>query len=188
MKANKKIERFSKCLWKDALKNAHYLPVDRYLLESYIDELKEVDAYLFIQYNLEQFPSTYSTQLLVCLPELWEDIEVDDLVEMIENFEHLLAVFALILLTYKYLQIDIIGLIFENTNLSTDKKKEIKEFLNRQYYNLILQEDDFDALEEDLIGIKLSAWIYIRQRLLLDSRVSYAQQDVEYLAEKIKHF
>lgn len=169
-----------------ASKKAHFFPVDRAFLENYLDQIKGVDPREFIKYNLEHYPNLYATQLLVCLPELWEELSVDDLLEIVDDFKHPFAYYGMILLTYKYLQLDLLPLILHHSKLSEETKADIRDFLKHQYHNLLLFEDDLDDFTEECLGIGLDSWLYTRQRLLLDPRIGLAKQNVEDLKAEIE--
>ena len=163
-------------LWKRSGKEARFYPVDRPFLEPYLDQIEAVDPAGFIRHNLATYPSLYATQLFVCLPELWEEISVDDIIKIIESFNSEQPFYSFILFTYKYLQLDMLHLILESARVSDLKRQKIKAFLKTQYPNLILQEEELEDFEPDGLGVQLGDWVYARQKLLTDERVKPAKQ------------
>ena len=176
MEISKQTKNLAELLWKRSGKEARFYPVDRPFLEQYLDQIKAVDPAAFVSYNLVTYPSLYSTQMFVCLPELWEELSVDDILRIIENFNTEQPFYSLILFTYKYLQVDILHFILESPKLSELKKQKIRSFLKTQYQHLILQEEELEDFEKDGLGIHLEDWIYARQKLLTDERVKPAKR------------
>ena len=176
MKISKQTKNLAELLWKTSGKEARFYPVDRPFLEQYLDQIKAADPAGFVSHNLAAYPGLYATQLFVCLPELWEELSVDDILNIIESFGSEQPFYSLLLFTYKYLQVDIIHLIMERPRVADVKKQKIKCFLKAQYPNLILQEEELEDFENDSLGIRLDGWVYARQKLLTDERVKPAKR------------
>lgn len=155
-------------------KESECFPVDRYFLEPYIDRIASLNRNDFLLYNLERVNNTYTVQLFLCLPELWEDIYFDDINEIISKFTNVFSFYALINFTYRYVEINIIDLIFRSSMVSSKFKTEIKNYLKNQYPNFFKSESDYLFFEEGLYGVKIDDWKYIKQRLLLDKRIEPA--------------
>lgn len=149
-----------------AFKEANCFPVDRYFLEPYIEEILSFDRLEFIVYNLENVNNNYTVQLFLCLPELWDNLTIDEIKEILNHLTNEFSFYALILFTYKYLEIDIIHLILQFNGVSINFKNEIKSYLNNQYPNLLKSEGEILYLDEDLIGVTLKQYSYIKQKLL----------------------
>lgn len=186
MKISKQTKNLAELLWKRSSKEARFYPVDRPFLEQYLDQAKAVDPAEFVSYNLAAYPGLYATQLFVCLPELWEELSVDDILRIIESFNSEQPFYSLILFTYKYLQVDIIHLILESSKVPELKKQKIKGFLKSQYSNLILQEEELEDFEKDGLGIHLDDWVYARQKLLTDKRAKPAKRVVVDLKAEVE--
>ncbi|MCO6475288.1 MAG: hypothetical protein J5I94_01635 [Phaeodactylibacter sp.] len=176
MKISEQTKKLAELLWKRSGEEARFYPVDRPFLKQYLDQAKAVDPAEFVSYNLASYPGLYTTQLFVCLPELWEELSVDDILNITESFKSEQPFYSLILFTYKYLQVDILHLILGSSQVPELKKQKIKAFLKSQYPNLILQEEELEDFEEDGLGIQLNDWVYARQKLLTDKRVKPAKQ------------
>lgn len=187
MKISNKTKNLAELLWKRSRKEARFYPVDRPFLEPYLSLAEAAGPAEFISYNLTAYPSLYATQLLVCLPELWEELSVDDILEIIESFNSEQPYYSFILFTYKYLQVDIIHLILGAPGLSDSKKQKIIGFLKAQYPNLILQEEELEDFEKEGLGIHLDAWVYARQKLLTDKRVRPAKQALVDLKTEVEN-
>ncbi|MCO6493643.1 MAG: hypothetical protein J5I98_34805 [Phaeodactylibacter sp.] len=176
MKISMQTKILAELLWKRSGKEARFYPVDRPFLEQYLDQIKAANPAEFVSYNLATYPSLYSTQLFVCLPELWEELSVDDMLRIIESFNSEQPFYSLILFTYKYLQVDILRLLLEAPKVSELNKLKIKNFLKSQYPHLILQEEELEDFEGDGLGIHLDDWVYTRQKLLTDDRIKPAKR------------
>ena len=187
MKISTQAKKLAELLWKKSGREARFYPVDRPFLEQYIDQIKAVNPKEFICFYLVSYPSLYSTQLFVCLPELWEELSVDDLLNIIESFDSEQSFYSLILFTYKFLQINILHLILESPNVSDLKKQKIKGFLKSQYPNLILQEEELEDFEQGGLGAHLNNWVYPRQKLLTDERVKPAKQVLVELKAEVEN-
>lgn len=176
MKISDQTKNLAELLWKRSGKEARFYPVDRHFLQPYLGQIKAVNPVGFVRYNLATYPGLYTTQLFVCLPEVWEEISVDDIIKIIEGFNSEQPFYSFILFTYKYLQVDMLHLILESARVPDLKKQKIKGFLKVQYPNLILQDEELEDFEPDGLGVQLSDWVYARQRLLTDERVKPAKQ------------
>ncbi len=186
MKISDQTKKLAEQLWQRSSQEARFYPVDRPFLEPYLDQIKAVDPAGFVSHNLTAYSGLFATQLLTCLPELWEELSVDDILKIIESFHSEQPFYSFILFTYKYLQVDMLHLILESPNVSDLKKQKIKGFLKVQYPNLILQEDELEDFEENSLGIHLDDWVYARQKLLMDERVKPAKQALVDLKAEVE--
>ncbi|MFT4015811.1 MAG: hypothetical protein QM668_02510 [Agriterribacter sp.] len=179
---NKRILDFCDLLQRKASIEASCFPVDRYFLNPYLNDILSIDSREFLFCNLERGSNTYTTQLLLCLPELWEDLLIDDIIDIIKRFTNIFSYYTLIQFTYKYIEINIIDLILskKETDISSEIRLNIIDYLkSSQYLNLVKNEGDYFFFEEDLYGVTLEPWVYIKQKLLLDGRVKPAFKDVQ---------
>ena len=167
----------------------HYFPMDRFFLEEYgyLEQLKGVDSLQFIFYNLERVNPTYTDQLLLCLPELWDDIDYEALIMLIENFTNPFSFYTLIGFTYKYLEIDLLDEIFKNPKVEERFKRECLDYFPRVIATFYLDEDDHRVFDENLAGIHINDWSYTKQKLLVDKRVRPAQS-IQSLDVRLKEF
>lgn len=183
---DKEIRDFSDFLAKTALLEAGCYPIDKYFLKPYIKTILEMDRNSFLLYNLEKVNTTYSVQLLLCLPELWQNITLDDIVEIAYNFTNIFSFYALITFTYKYIEINIIELILSLDRLNLTIKSEIKNFLEAQYPNLLKSEGEIFVIDEDLIGVKNEDWMYIKQIFLCNEKLKPALKSLGKLKAYIE--
>ncbi len=167
----------------------HYFPIDRYFLEDYgyLEELKKTDPVEFLFYNLEGVNVNYTNHLILCLPELWDDIDYDDLVALIENFTNPFSFYTLIEFTYKYLEIDLLDEVFNNDKVKDEFKKHCIEYFPNIIATFYLDEDDYEVFDENLMGVHINDWSYTKQRLLVDKRIKPAVSAPE-LAKRLKGF
>lgn len=180
-----KVKEFSDMLVLEAARNAECFPIDRYFLNPYLEKILSMNRNAFLIYNLERLNNNYSVQLLLCLPELWKDITVKDLIEIVSNFTNSFSYYALILFTYKYIEINIIEIIFRLDILDSSIKTDIKIFLKTQYPNLLKTQGEIYVIDENLIGVKNEEWMYIKQILLCDKRIEPALSSIDELQEYV---
>jgi hypothetical protein len=96
------IATFSDFIAVKAPKEAETHPIDRYFLNPYLEKILTFNRNNFLLYNLENRSTLYSEYLMLCLPELWEDITVIDLLQIIDQFTKTTSFYGLILFTYKF--------------------------------------------------------------------------------------
>ena len=168
---------------------AKIYPIDRAFLEPYLTRIRLFNETTFLFCNLELMDSLYVNQLFVCLPEVWEDVTVDDLKEFIESFTHITPYYSLLKFTYKYLEIDIIDLILNSGKISTSPKFEIEiiAYLKSQWNVLIKSSGDLEDFSNGFIDVDYSSWIYIKQKLLIDNRIKPAVLDLYEMKKYIKN-
>ena len=171
-----------------AQEESNIFPIDREIIIPHINEILAFDQKDFLFYNFELESSLYTCRLFVCLPELWQRITLDDLLEVSERFTKTYSYFVLIEFTYKYLEVDIIQLILQTNKVQDDKeyKREILEYLKRQWNVLIKSEADFEDYDDGFLDVKYEDWLYIKQLFLLDTRVKPAFNDFQKLHQYIK--
>jgi hypothetical protein len=182
---DEKIKELSDFLLGSSAQNSDFHPVDRFFLQPYIGQITELNRNDFLLYNLELVNTTYSTYLILCLPELWQDITVDDLLSIINRFTNDFSYFTFIYFTYKYVEINSIKLILELCNLKPDTENAIKSYIKNQYRNFLKTETDYFFFDVGAIGVENDDWMYIKQRLLVDSRIESALLDVAELDKYI---
>ena len=175
------VQNFVYDLAVQASKKSKVHPVDREFLLSHLELILSTNHIDFLFYNLELENPLYTNQLLVCLPELWVDISFSDLLEMSNRFTNVLSYFTLIRFTYKYLELDIIEPILESKGVKESEyfTIQILEFLRDQWNVLLKTESDFEDFIDGFIGVNYEEWIYVKQRLLLDTRLKPALLDRE---------
>ncbi len=154
----------------------HYFPIDRFFIEKYnfLEKIKEVNPLEFLLCNLERVSNNYTNQLLLCLPELWEDVEYEDILMLIENFTNSFSFYSLVEFTYKYLEIDLLDEVFNNPKVDDKFKKDSIDYFPKIVATFYLDEDDLFEFDENLFGIQMSDWNYTKQRLLADKRIKPA--------------
>lgn len=172
----------------NSMKKSVYLPVDRSFLSTYLKKILEVDKVQFIVYNLENMSGTYAVQLFVCTKELWEKVDTNDLLEIIRNLKETLSFYSLIIFTYKYLEIDIIPLILNNSSLSSNIKNKINMFIEKQNNNFLRTNYEYLELENQLYGVHIDDLIYIKQRFLIENVVKEAAKSKEELSKRIEKY
>lgn len=169
------LNNYVRYLAEKAQDESHIFPVDREFLAKYLDEIMSFDSLDFLYYNMEMVNDTYVNQLLVCLPELWSNISIDDLIEICKLFTNVYSYLTLIKFTYKYVEIDILKIILEIAReKSISYFEQIKEYLRNQWNVLVKSESDFEDFENSFLNIDYEEWRYIKQRLLIDKRVKPA--------------
>ncbi len=164
-------------------KEAEYYPIDRYFLEPYIKDILALDRGDFLLYNFERVNNLYTVHLMLCIPELWETLTINELISIVNKFTNSFSFFSLILFSHKYVEINLINLIL-SLNISKDMLDEIVDYLNKQYTNLLKEDSELFVIEEGIIGIKYDDWMCIKQRLLLDKRVEPAFTSMD----ELKHY
>jgi hypothetical protein len=182
---NEKIKDLSDLIAVKSANEAQCFPIDRYFLEQYLNDIFKLDKQDFLLYNFEKVNVNYTVHLMLCLPELWEDITLDEIIHLMRRFTNTFSFYAMINFTYRYIEIDILGLILHLECLNDSFIFQIKEYLKNQYRNLLKTESDYLFFEERLWGIDNSSWMYIKQKFLLDERVAPALQSLNELHKHI---
>lgn len=128
---------------------------------------------------------------MLFLPELWENIDVDDLIYLLTRFTNIFSFFGLISFAYTFVEIDLIVLTFSLENVKENNKRKLLSYLENQYINFLKDETDIFFFEEGVLGVDNNQWMYIKQKLLLDSRIEPAlktpielKKHIDDLAEK----
>jgi len=152
------VKELSDSLFNDRkIEKLKYYPMDKfYILDNnYLEKILSVNHLEFLFYNLEMVNETYTVQLLVCLPELWENITYNDMITLIENFTNSFSFYALIEFTHKYLEIDLMDEIFYNENVDLKFKKDCIRYFPNIIASLYMNEFDYMELEENLYGVNI---------------------------------
>lgn len=183
---NQKVIELSDMLEKKASNEAECYPVDRYFLINYLDDILSVNRNDFLLCNLERVNNTYTVQLLLCLPELWEDITLEEIMTIVKQFTNVFSYYSLIEFTHKYVEVNIIEVILNMQEVSKSIKNNIIDYLISSLYpNLIKGDGDEIFFEEGLYGVQKEDWIYAKQRLLIDKKVKPAITDLSELKKYV---
>jgi hypothetical protein len=167
---------------------SNFHPIDRFFLEPYVQQIVNLNRNDFLLYNFELGNTTYTSYLLLCLPELWEIITVDDLYSIIKRFTNDFSYFTFIYFTSKFLEVNSIKMVLEMSDLPIKTRKEIKSYIQNQYHNFIKSETDYFFFDEGIIGVKNDQWMYIKQKLLTDKRIEPALLNEDELKQYVKAF
>lgn len=134
-----------------------YFPIDRFFIEKsgFIEKIQSVNHLEFLLCNFENVNPTYTVQLFVCLPELWEKVNYEETITLIENFTNSFSFYSLIEFTYKYLKIDLFDEILYNRNIEDRFKKDCLAFFINTLDSLYLEEYDYLEFKENLFGVNI---------------------------------
>src|SRR5689334_19128333 len=91
-----KVKEISDFLITTSALYSDFHPIDRFFLQPYIQQIVNLNRNEFLLYNFELVNTTYTSYLLLCLPELWKDITVDDLYSIIKRFTNDFSYFTFI--------------------------------------------------------------------------------------------
>jgi hypothetical protein len=181
-----KVKELSESLAFRSLSESAYFPADRAFMQKNISDILAVNKLDFILYNLERVSNTYTIKLFVCLPELWEDIDLDDIITLINSFTNTFSYYSLIEFTYKFLEINLIDFIMSMEKTSVELKRDLKRHLKSQYPYLIKDEEDYFLFQKKIFG-DIESFRNIKERLLLDNRVKPALQSFDELKQYVEY-
>jgi len=182
-----RIVELSSMLEERAKVEAECFPVDRHFLQKHINEIFSLDQKEFIFFNLERGSNTYTVQLLLCLPELWEFISADELLEMPKRFTNIFSFYTLIEFTHKFIEINIIEAILRIPEISGDIKKNITDYLiGGWFFNLVKTDGDLLFFEEGLYGVSEDVWWPFKEKFLADNRILPAAISIDEMAFYVK--
>jgi hypothetical protein len=190
MPQRNEVEEYCIYLAEKASEEAQIHPIDRAFIIQRLDDILKFNPLDFIFSNFELGSILYSNQLFVCLPEIWQQIELDDMVSICERFENIQSYFSLIKFTYKYIEIDILEEILACNRVRSSKVfyMDIIEYLEKQWNVLLKTESDLEDFYDGFIEVNYDDWMYIKQRLLLDERVKPALLEHEEMQVYIGKF
>lgn len=161
---NKTIE-LSKEIFVYARENAVFLPIDRKSVLPFLDRIMDLDRVEFIFYQMELVNQTYTVQFFACLLEVWEDITIEDIENLVNNFSNIHSFYTLIEFTHKYLEIDILPII-QLSDKYEGIKRDIQSYLTNQYACLIKDESDYEDIDNGIFGFTRSDYITLKKKLI----------------------
>ncbi|MFZ4928938.1 hypothetical protein [Chryseobacterium sp. Mn2064] len=166
-----------------------YYPIDRFYIEkhNYLQKILSVSYLEFLFYNFEKVNSTYSVQLFVCLPELWEKITYSDILNLIGSFTNSFSFYTLIEYTYKYLNIDLLDEIFYNDNVGVKFKQDCANYFYNIGATFYMDDHDYRMLKDDFFGINLIQIESLQNKFQKDNQFK-ATGNKEELKEKLLKF
>ena len=183
----KDISRISELLNFTSISQAVCKPVDRHSVLPFLNEilnLSNLERKNFIVYNFVRYPKNYSVRLMSCLPELWEVIDYEDLLELVDFARHLLrGMKRLIEFTHKFLEINIFPLLYLNNQIPSELKSEVQKYFLTQTH-LLLKDDIDESLifyNSKVMGIELDVFNSITSKLLNDERILKSFDDLHSL-------
>jgi len=177
-----------------ASNSADVYPVDRKFLLGHMQEIVAFNPREFVLCNLSTQPELYTTQLFVCLPEVWNELTHDDILEIAESITGTMPYFSLIKFVYKFLEIDIIEQVLATRRVSSSKalQDSIMDYVHSQGGSFIKSELDFESFHDGFIEVDIDNWKQIKQKLLLDPRVKPAtttdEETANYLGSVVVRF
>lgn len=149
-----------------------YYPIDRFYImdNNYLGKILSLNHLEFLLYNLEMVNESYTVQLLVCLPELWENMSYEDFITLIENFTNSFSFYALVEFTHKYLGIDLMDEIFSNKNVDLKFKKDCVKYFSNIIATLYMDEFDYMEFDENLFGVNVEQLKKIQLKFQNDNK------------------
>lgn len=169
---------------------AEWYPVDSPFVDAYRNHIVQVDATDFIVEALHTNLPTFSTSLFLCLPELWQRVEADDLLALLGRMESGMVCFAYVEFVYIYLEVDLLAEALQPAGKRYDVASLKQFFTSSQAGRLFDRADALNGLlsgpEAPYLRFDPVEWRDATQRLLRDQRLKPAltgQRGSEYLAE-----
>lgn len=187
---SKKVKDLSDIIATRSMNEANYYPIDRYFLNQFIEQILSLNIEEFVFYNLEKVNPTYVNLLFLCLPEIWEQISVNEIEDIIENFTNDFSYFTIIEFTYKYIEVDIIPLILKSIK-SEKIYQAVIGYLSNQWNNIVMSDEEKMDLEnsvgQEFFHYNNLQWVYIKQKFLLDDRIRPALRNSLEVKEYIEN-
>jgi hypothetical protein len=127
-------ERLSFILVNRDIAEVKCLPIDRFYLEPYIDRIRKMDSINFIVFNFKWFAESYVHRLMVCLPELFLNLDYEDLVEVFSKSKDPETIKSLIKFIDKYcLNVDPFDLL-SKAKLSSYTVSNVERYFQADKY------------------------------------------------------
>lgn len=183
------VRSYSVSLVEKAMDESRFFPVDREFVMQHLEEILSFDKKDFLLVNLEFESFSYVGQLMVCLPEVWEEISVNDLLVISASFGNAFAYYNLFKFCYKYIEVNVADVMMkaayksENVGLFI---KALKESL-RTVRTFVKNDGDLEDFEDGSLNIDLAVWLKIKEQLLIDKRVNPAGEDPVMLRGQIQN-
>ena len=159
---------------------SEYHPIDWNFVKPYLDEILSFNTVEFVYCNFERVNPLYTNHLFLCLPHLWEKIDVDDLIFMIKNFTNNFSYFTLLQFTYGHLRIDVIPLVFQFNSMTVADRRDFVQYLDLQWNILIegmYDDEDLNLYGKQFLNYDPVRWSLITEKLVIDDRIKPALTD-----------
>lgn len=137
-------------------KEADFHPINRHFLQPYFNKIMTLDKIYFLFYNIENKRSLYSTYLMLSLPEIYNNINIDDLINLIKRFTKNSSYYTIIVFAYKYIEINIIGTILTQLFINKEIKKDLVKYIEYQYISFMKDDSDYFFFNNDMFGVSES--------------------------------
>lgn len=183
------IRSYSKSLAEKAMNESVFFPVDREFVLLHVEEILSLDAKDFLLVNLEMEAFSYVGQLMICLPEVWEEISVKDLFVISASFSNAFAYYNLFKFCYKYIEANVGDILMEAAHKSGKVElfiKALNESL-RTVGTFIKNDGELEDFEDGSLNIDLAVWLKIKEKILIDNRVRPAGGDAIMLRHQIEN-
>lgn len=168
---------------------AEWHPVDSAFVDPYRERIAQVDATEFIAGALHANLPTFSIPLFRCLPELWQRVEADDLLALLDWMESGMTCFNYVEFVYLYLEVDLLKEALQPAGKGYDVASLKQLLASSQAGRLFDREDALNELlygpEAPYLRFDPAEWRNTTQRLLRDPRLKPAlpgQNGADYLA------
>lgn len=182
-------------------------PVNQSLREyylSYLPEIKKFGKYDFLVENFGNFTVSSNLSLMLVLPELWNDFNIDDWIELFErNKERPMKIkasqidtgkFSDVVFFCKYLELDGIDLFINYSNSTINDKQAVLNYTNIFHRNLTKDKFDVEAIDGteameigyEPFGCDIAKLNDIKTSLLTDKRAIEFPKDIEQTENYIK--
>ncbi|KXX69239.1 hypothetical protein [Flammeovirga sp. SJP92] len=163
------LRELSQEIYSNASEKAYFYPVDRNFIQIYLGRIRLCNNFEFIIYNLNNYPETYSVQLLTCIPEIYEEFSLNDWSEILTR-SSTFGVFSAIEFLFKYLEINAFKLYFDLPQVSIKDKKTVVDYFVECGMFLFKDEDDYQDFEEGYLA-ELNTLISIKEKMLINSKL-----------------
>jgi len=165
-----KLEKIALKIYQTDSNKIKHLPIDRIVVSKYLNEILSLDKLEFILFNLNFLPSTYTTQLLVCIPELWEDITYENFITIFSKIRNKTGLHSFLIFLCKFLELNGFDFLNEST-VESKIKKEISNYF-KNHPNLLEKDTfEYDSLTKESVGVDIQELYQLKLKFLKDKRI-----------------
>ncbi len=160
-----------------ASEESSILPVSRIFLRQYLPQILEIGHVNLIVNSCKNFTKSESLSLLLCVPELWEKMNLSDWTAVIQlmsprpkySIFDPVGWYTDIEFLIKWLNLDALELLFSLDTVTIEDKKQICNFCRANANSLQLSQEDFEDLDGQVLCSADSLKKY-REKLLSSDR------------------
>jgi len=144
--------------------------VNREIMKSFLSEIKKIGYKDFVINLVDNTSKSFYMEVLICTSDFFLNLSKKDIIGILDLLSVKITKVGWIEYLCRYLELNGLEIIY-TSNLTTKEKKELFSFFYKNPFLLFKDENDYQVLQDDNIGISIPYLREIKQKMMANTNL-----------------